>query len=92
LAKKVILKGNNTMEATITKTKKVTWEDFTLEEHMRAHVNDETPIPPNCRFIIKTVGENVYRYNVVDIVNNDIINSNLLRVIISPDGYIFQTI
>jgi len=84
------MSGTLMQEQISTATKKATWKDFTLEEHLRAQVG----VPTGCVCIIKTVNKNTYRVNVVDVNSTPrkFVKSEMLKVIESPEGYIFEPV
>ena len=73
------------------KKKKITWGDFTLEEHMRGFMDG---VPADCYFSMGlTVEEEdykVYRVNVLNLKTEEFIKSEAVLVRETPDGYEFE--
>ncbi len=71
------------------------WRDFTLDEHIRAYVG----CPAGCQMIIKEIGGDRYRVNVLRISTNSgdahgttkFEKSAMISVKITPDGPIIST-
>jgi len=69
--------------------KKITWEDFTFEEHVQAHVGG---VPKDCILQIKEIIEDkVFRVNVFNPKTEKFIKSEAIKVITTPEGYIFES-
>jgi hypothetical protein len=73
------------------KKKKITWRDFTLEEHMRGFMDG---VPGGCHFsmgiIVEEKDYKVYRVNVLDLKTETFIKSKAVLVRETPDGYKFE--
>jgi len=77
-----------TIEETKVEKKKVTWEDFTLEEHVQAHMGG---LPQGCVLQMKTIVEGkVFRVNIFNPETEKFVKSKALRIITTPEGYIFE--
>ena len=78
----------NMTDTVETETKRVTWKDFTLEEHIQGYMGG---LPRNCILQIKTIIEDkVFRVNIFNSKTETFLKSEAIRVIITPDGYIFE--
>jgi len=74
--------------ATTETKKKVTWEDFTLEEHVQAYMGG---LPENCVLQIKEImKDKVFRVNIFNKKTEKFIKSEALKIISTPEGYIFE--
>ena len=69
--------------------KKITWRDFTIEEHARAFLG----VPAGSKMKLGKVYKNKYRATVYTpvgkgvVANHKITNSALLTITLGPDGY-----
>jgi hypothetical protein len=70
---------------TAAPTKSITWRDFSFEEHVRAYIG----VPSNCILRIRKVHSNTYRLNVIQ-TTGEILKSAMVKVIETPDGYVFR--
>lgn len=64
-------------------TKKASWKDFSLEEHIRAFVS----CPVNSEIKIIPITSHMHRVNTW---TDGKINSWMLKIIETPDGYIIE--
>ena len=68
--------------------KKITWEDFTLKEHIQAYMGG---VPKDCVIQIKPViDDKVFRVNILNTKTETFVKSEAIRVITTPEGYIFE--
>ncbi len=67
------------------KTKKrVTWRDFSFKEHVAGYIGQ----PTGSELRIIKVWENTYRVNCYK--DGSVVKSSLLRIIETPEGYVFE--
>jgi len=73
------------------KKKKITWRDFTLEEHMRGFMDG---VPVDCYFKMSLIVEEqdykIYRVNVLNLKTEEFIKSEAVKVKETEDGYKFE--
>ena len=73
------------------KKKKITWRDFTLEEHMRGYMGG---VPKDCYFkmvlIVEEKDYKVYRVNILNLETEEFIKSEAVLVRETSDGYEFE--
>jgi len=73
-------------------TKRITWEDFTLEEHIQAYMGG---LPKDCILKVNLVVEEsenrkIYRVNMFNPKTEIFVKSDAVRVTTTPEGYIFE--
>ena len=82
-----------TVETPKIEKKKVTWRDFSFDEHMESHVRS---IPgfkiSGSRIVSKKISKNTFRVNVYDPAKNSIARSCVVKAVETPEGYIFETL
>jgi len=75
----------------LEKKKKITWRDFTLEEHMRGFMDG---VPQDCVFkmgiIVEEKDYKVYRVNVLNLKTEEFVKSEAVKVKETPNGYEFE--
>jgi|SaaInlStandDraft_4_1057021.scaffolds.fasta_scaffold80882_1 hypothetical protein len=71
--------------------KKATWKDFPLKEHVRGYL---APVPQHYPIKISEIdkegGHSVCRVDVFDAATETFPISIVLKIIETPDGYVFQ--
>lgn len=72
---------------------KLSWKDFPMEDHLRGYMG----VPANCLMVSKKIYGRVYRVNVIDTKapaegRNPFIKSVMVKIIESPEGWIFQEV
>ena len=71
--------------------KKATWKDFPLDEHVRGYL---APVPQHYPIKISEIdkegGHSVCRVDVFDAATETFPITIVLKIIESPDGYVFQ--
>jgi len=76
---------------TVVEEKKATWKDFPLEEHVRGYL---APVPQSFSIKIghkmKEGGHSIHRIDVFDAATETFPISIVLKIIETPDGYVFQ--
>jgi len=70
--------------------KKITWRDFTLEEHMRGFIGDVGSCNFSMGIIIEEKDYKVYRVNVLNLETEEFVKSEAVKVTETQDGYIFE--
>lgn len=64
--------------------KRVTWRDFSFEEHVRAYIS-----PPEEALVrIHEVWSKTYRVNAI-MPDGRIVRSVLVKIVETPEGYVF---